>query len=295
MVHQFGYAPEDVTGKSFLDFIHTDDVPEISRRFAEIRKGAINPFEFRLADKTGKFRQVRSSSRPVFSGDLFSGIRGILTDITDQKTAEEKIIAGEKRYRNVFELASDAMLVLDNDTGTIFDANGAAVRLFGHSPEEMRMLHHSDLYAGPEATGTAEEIENCLLSRCFYRKKDGGVFPAEISVSTYPQKKHTISILSVRDITERKRSEERTTAINRIYALLSEINEVIVRIKNLEALLNESAGSLSNREISGWPGSACWTRKPLPFIRWPMRDLKTGFSPMWNSPSVTGMHQTTQR
>ena len=131
------------------------------------------------------------------------------------------------------------MLVLDNDTGTIFDANGAAVRLFGHFPGEMRMLHHSDLYAGPEATGTAEEIENCLLSRCFYRKKDGGVFPAEISVSTYAQKKHTISILSVRDITERKRSEERTTAINRIYALLSEINEVIVRIKNLEALLNE--------------------------------------------------------
>ena len=65
------------------------------------------------------------------------------------------------------------------------------------------------------------------------------VFPAEISVSTYPQKKHTISILSVRDITERKKSEERTAAINRIYALLSEINEVIVRIKNLEALLNE--------------------------------------------------------
>ena len=29
MVHQFGYAPGDVTGKSFLDFIHTDDVPEI--------------------------------------------------------------------------------------------------------------------------------------------------------------------------------------------------------------------------------------------------------------------------
>ena len=128
MIHQFGYAPGDVTGKSFLDLVHTDDVPEISRRFAEIRKGAINPFEFRLADKAGKYRHARSSSRPVFSGNLFSGIRGILTDITDQKTAEEKITAGEKRYRNVFELASDAMLVLDNDTGTIFDANGAAVR-----------------------------------------------------------------------------------------------------------------------------------------------------------------------
>ena len=73
MVHQFGYAPADVTGKSFLDFIHTDDVPEISRRFAEIRKGAINPFEFRLADKTGKYRQVREFKPPGLFRDLFSG------------------------------------------------------------------------------------------------------------------------------------------------------------------------------------------------------------------------------
>ena len=239
MALQFGYAPADIIGRSFPDFIHTDDIPEISRRFAEIRKGVIAPFEFRLADTMGKYRHVRSSSRPVFSGNVFSGIRGILTDITDMKTAEEKAVSGEQRFRNVFELANDAMLVLDNDTGTIFDANGAAVTLFGYSLDEVRRLHHRDLYAGPEGAGTAEEIDTCLRSRCYYRKKDGMVFPAEISVSTYTQKRRTISILSVRDITERKKAEERAAAVNRIYALLSEINEVIVRVKNLEALLNE--------------------------------------------------------
>ncbi len=239
MIHQFGYEPADITGKPFLDLVHPDDVPEISQWFEKIRKGEITPFEYRLADGSGKYRYARISSRPVFSGNMFSGIQGILTDITDQRIAEEKITAGEHRYRNVFELASDAMLVVDNDTGTIFDANGAAVKLYGYPLEEMRRLHHRDLYAGPESAGTAEEIETCLLSNCYYRKKDGMVFPAEISVSTYPQKKLTISIISVRDITERKKTEERAAAINRIYALLSEINEVIVRVKNLEALLNE--------------------------------------------------------
>ena len=73
MVHQFGYAPADVTGKSFLDFIHTDDVPEISRRFAEIRKGAINPFEFRLADKTGRYRQYKVQAARSFPGISFQG------------------------------------------------------------------------------------------------------------------------------------------------------------------------------------------------------------------------------
>ncbi len=239
MIHQFGYAPADVTGKAFLDLVYSDDVPEVSRRFAEIRKGVITPFEFRLADGLGKYRHVRCSSRPVFSGNIFSGTRGILTDISDQKIAEEKIAAGEQRYRNVFESASDAMLVLDSDTGIILDANSAAVRLYGYPLEEMRELHQGDLYAGPEAAGTAEEIGLCRKPGLYHRKKDGTVFPAEISASSYLQKKRTISILSIRDITERRKGEERAAAINRIYALLSEVNEVIVRVKNLEVLLNE--------------------------------------------------------
>jgi nitrogen fixation negative regulator NifL len=74
------------------------------------------------------------------------------------------------------------------------------------------------------------------------RRKDGSEFPVFLSTSVVhdDQGKPFAFIRSVMDITERKRAEERIFQLNRLYAVLSHINEAIVRIYDIEKLYQEA-------------------------------------------------------
>jgi PAS domain S-box-containing protein len=182
---------------------------------------------------------VRSSSRGIADGEQYRGIEGILTDITDRKTAEMQVRASERRYRNVFESASDAMLVLDKDTGAVLDANSAAFYLYKYTREELLGLHYADLLAESGPSSWAPRPGPGFGPILYHQRKDHSVFPAEVSESMYAQKKRVISIVSVRNITGRKEAEERIVTARRMYTVISRINQAIVRIRDLETLLQE--------------------------------------------------------
>ncbi|MGA2917699.1 PAS domain S-box protein [Methanoregula sp.] len=166
-------------------------------------------------------------------------LEGFILDISESRKAEARISAVERRYHNVFDAAGDAMLVLDYNTGVILDANPAAIHMYDYTRDELKCLQHRDLFAEPEATKVTEQCTVPYQPLFYYRKKDGTVFAAETTSSQYPQKKRTICIVSIRDITERKNAEERMIAAQRLYAVLSQINQAIVRVKDLETLVAE--------------------------------------------------------
>jgi PAS domain S-box-containing protein len=162
-----------------------------------------------------------------------------MTDITEQKTAQARISASEQRYRNVFAAAGDAMLVLDKETGSILDANNSASYLFGFTADELKIMNHADLLANTQLP--ADEVRTAIsgIPLSYYRNKEGTIFPADVMSSQYPQKKHTISILSIRNISDQKRAEERILAAQRLYVVLSQINQTIVHVKDLPTLMSE--------------------------------------------------------
>lgn len=238
-ISEYGYTADQMIGKPISEFILPDDLASVQARFGEVQNGILHPFEFQIRDASGKTRFVLTSSRPIFSGDRFIGLHGLMTDITDQKTAEAKITASEQRYRNVFEAAGDAMLVMDHGTGKILDVNSAASQIFLYDTEELKGMNHADILEDAGVTGEDAQTGVSGTPLHYYRRKDGTLFPAEVLASTYPQKKCTISILSLRDITLQKRAEERMIAAQRLYAVLSQINQSIIRVKDLQALVDE--------------------------------------------------------
>lgn len=239
MIRQFGYRADDLIGKPVRDIVAPEDISLALGHFADVKDGNISPQEFRIADAAGGIRVVRISSRPITAEGRVTGIRGILTDITLPRTAQARIAASEQRYRNVFEAAGDGLLVVDSDSGVILDANGAALCLFGAEPGELTGKNLSDITADPPPHPDDDPAVFSAIPVQYYRKKDGSVFPAGVARSTYPQKKRTICILSIRDLTEQKRAEEQIIAQKRLYAVLSQINQCIVRVKDLETLLAE--------------------------------------------------------
>jgi len=162
----------------------------------------------------------------------------------------------ESRFRKLLEAAPDAILEV-NPEGQITLLNEAAEKIFGYSrgellglnvenlvPAAMRGGHsqHRASYAGHPKTrpmGTGLELQG--------QRKDGSLFPVEISLSPNWIEGSLHVIASVRDITERKLVEDRIRALHEQYtAELTAKNEQL-EVRNLEV---EQANRLKNEFLA---------------------------------------------
>ena len=146
------------------------------------------------------------------------GIVEDFKDITTHKQAEVAVRESEEKFRSISASAQDCILMIDNE-GNISYWNEAAERIFGYSKEEA-IGKESHILLGPERyleayrkgfstfreTGQGPAVGKTLEFSA--RRKDGAEFPVELSVSAVKvqDKWHSIGIL--RDITERKKTEE---------------------------------------------------------------------------------------
>ena len=203
-----GYSRDEVIGVTSKSLgIFTDP----SQREAIIR----------LVEKEGRARSievnVRAKNGTVLTG-IFSAdsiyvqdelyLLATMNDITEQKRLEKALRASEEKYRNVFAAESDSLLLIDRGTGAILEANDAACRLYGYTREEILQLTIVDVSAEPEATKheLGRTRERIPLRYC--RRKDGTVFPVDISTSLFVLDGREVIVGAARDIADRMRAEE---------------------------------------------------------------------------------------
>lgn len=89
--HISDYRQDDFLGQNFSQFVHPDDMDELELSMQRALAGDLEPSEFRIFDKNGDIKYVRTSSRPFVSKGRVMGLRGVLVDITQRKTDEEAI------------------------------------------------------------------------------------------------------------------------------------------------------------------------------------------------------------
>ena len=147
----------------------------------------------------------------------------------------------EANYRTLVESASDGILVSDF-RGRLLDANAECCRIFGYEKEELLTLSNVDLVVAQDAERVAPEMERLrrgeiTRSEWQCRRKDGTIVLCEASATVLPNGR-LLGIL--RDVTRRKEVEKRLRHLNRVYAMLSGINETIVREKD-ETTMFEAA------------------------------------------------------
>jgi PAS domain S-box-containing protein len=155
--------------------------------------------------------------KPFESTELLNTIENALDRIRlerEHQKAERKLRESEEKYHQLFESESDAILVVDAVTKRFEEVNRAAQLLYGYSREEFLALMLEDISAEQEKThAKLESIRNGEIvdSRAYHRyfkKKDGTVFPGELSLATYASMGRQKIIGSVRDITERHQKEK---------------------------------------------------------------------------------------
>ena len=146
-------------------------------------------------------------------------LSGIFMLVLLRKITEANNTLNESRQflSDMFEAASDALLIVDK-SGIITEANKQAIELFslpenklkGKSVESLMPKrfrnHHSSLRMGSFTEAKSRELDHALE---FYAMgKDGKEIPVEISLSYTTRNEEKYAMVSLRDITERKESEE---------------------------------------------------------------------------------------
>jgi PAS domain S-box-containing protein len=140
-----GYKPEEMTGHFMSEFLDPAFLPKIKEQFQKVMSGLLEPMEYRTKIKSGDYRLIRSSSRPILKDDVPIGIRGVFTDITDRKQAEEKLRKSEELFRNVFVEGPLGIAIAGLADGRIISANKALCEMLGYTEEELKLLTFVDV------------------------------------------------------------------------------------------------------------------------------------------------------
>jgi PAS domain S-box-containing protein len=170
--------------------------------------------EFELVFDDGRRVHTALSAVPLFGTD--GSVRGSVTagiDITRLKRAEETLRASEEKYRLLFESSLDGIILTSPD-GRISAANSAACRILNRTEAEIVQEGRDGIAetSDPRFAASLEERDRTgrFHGELTMKRKDGTTFPVEISTVLYGSKNsETRSSVFFRDITERKKAEER--------------------------------------------------------------------------------------
>ena len=131
-----------------------------------------------------------------------------MIDITERFVLENAVKEREKKYRTIFTTGRDALFLIDPKTGAILDVNDAACNLYGYSLEELKKLSNTDLSFEPAATKIATiNLEERIELR-YHKKKDGKVFPVDISSTLLMMDEKEVILAAIRDITDHQAAED---------------------------------------------------------------------------------------
>ena len=114
----------------------------------------------------------------------------------------------EERHRRLFEVVSDAIVLVDNETGQVLEVNAAATALYGYSRDEWLRMKHTDVSAEPDRTRRAAVDGVTRVPLRWHRKRDGTVFPVEITASHFEWHGRSVHVAALRDVSDRVRGEE---------------------------------------------------------------------------------------
>ncbi len=164
------------------------------------------------------------------------GLSVYFRDIDERKRRElerDELLAAlrdsEERYRQLFQSESDAILLIDQQSGAVLEVNAAAQVMYGYATDELLGLTDLDLSAEPDltrqTTRAATAGDDVAVSLRMHRRKDGSTFPVEMTGRVFSLRGRLVRIAAVRDISARKQVEE---ALGRFQLLAANSRDIIL-------------------------------------------------------------------
>jgi PAS domain S-box-containing protein len=172
-----------------------------------------------------------------------AGIIGIVQDTTARKVMEYalqstivQLMESEEKYRSVFNAKNDPLLLIDTSSRRILDLNDAASDLYRYARGEFLALPLADLFMEPEIYEDLLDRQATGIRMYRQRRKDGTIFPADVSFAYFDLKGHLVLLLSIRDLSSARETAEALRLANTKLNLLIGVTRHDV-INNLTVLM----------------------------------------------------------
>lgn len=249
-----GAKPADVVGKYFWDtpwWTHSTEYQEkLKAGIAKAAKGEYIRFEATHQDAYGNPNYMDFSITPV--KDVQGQVKFLIPEgrnITDLKIAELRRSESEAKYRTLFDLSANAMLLLVNEI--IVECNKAALSMLGFSSkEEVIGLSPKDISPEFQPDGSRSDQKSQLRMQEAYRDgttrfewyhqlTDGNMLPVDISLTHIPDNNKRILHAIWTDISAQKKAEEEIRLLNK---------ELEMRVQTQSKALKHSKDLIENTQ-----------------------------------------------
>ncbi len=246
MYLMLGLKPNAVPAsyETWIGRVHPADLVALEIRFAEsLRFDGEFRAEYRVLGPHDTVRWVAARGRTASDtkGKIIRSY-GVVTDVSARKIINQDLRISETRYRRLFECAHDGVIILDSGTRRIIDANPFMTNLLGYETAELvgKELYEIGLLKDDAASRSMiEDLKRnnqVRYDNLPLESRTGRHQEVEVIANLYDEGNRPVIQCNIRDITERKRSEEH------LKMLMAEVNH---RAKNLlavvQAIANQTA------------------------------------------------------
>jgi PAS domain S-box-containing protein len=254
---------KEIIGFSVLDFVHPDDKESVSLNITNSFQsssfsGIVNEERLICFDKSIIIVEV-SAKLIDFYGE--KAMMLLIKDITDRKKAEENLSQSESNYKEIFNSTNEAIFIHDIKNGLILDTNETALKIFGFEDKEALIKGGINLLCTSNQPYTEIEAKNYINKTISHgpqvfewlaKKQNGELFWVEVSLKSTKIRGEGCVLAVVRDINDRKNTQNQLKKINECLLNLGlSYEENINTLTNLLGELFGATCTLYNRLVEG--------------------------------------------
>ena len=245
-----GYSLEEMLRKPMRDFLDPQFRPQFETYLEEIKQKGACHGRIAVLTRSGEQRileyhntlRIHDMSKPI--------VRGVAHDVTDRIRAEQALSSVNEQllrtaleqqealrrltlFRTLVDQSNDVILVVDPATMRFLDVNEKASTALCYSREELLSMSVFDI--DPDSNEDSQErvmrdlrTAGVATIERQHKRKDGTSFPVEVNLRMV-QLDREYCVAIARDITERKRAEERLREFERVVENVEEMIMVVDR------------------------------------------------------------------
>jgi len=137
-------------------------------------------------------------------------------NLAGEMMERKKVQAELTLFRNLIDRTTDSIFVVDPETGLLLDVNDAACNALGYGREELLKMTVLDIDASviQDLSSWKSHVEELkdkghMVLEARQKRKNGTTFPVDININHISIEMNNYIVAIVRDITERKKIEEK--------------------------------------------------------------------------------------